>query len=976
MNNSSEDLRLVMTVDSNGLIKSVNEDYLFFTSYSEQELIGQPVKKIRKEYPQSLITDIHETLHSNKSYSFFANEMDAMGNEYWCEMTIIPLFEEQNYVGYQAIKRVLEDNQAIQDAETAYRKLRSGSHTIKNGILVHKLYAKTIGPFQRIKSLNLSLIASLILTLGVVSYTYLSIYFEEQTAISNASKAYSKPFVAQINEMVNKKAELGIASIVGILKGDHAHTIHAAEDVEAVKKEFSGLSEFYRQNTNFKNIKIQLVNEKGFAFYRSWKDEQAGWDISKRGYVKNILKNQKPANFNALSTSGFNIKAVIPIFHQGKFEGFAELIQGFGSLRRDFAAQDTAYLFAVDSNYVGKVASKATIDANQNNFSVQNDGSFVVGNNKQFNQENSASLINSLKDIDMDVLAANGLLFTNDYFYSAVPAKDVFGRTIGYHIIRKDVAAFNQYLQNVLAPLKSKMLTTTLTAIVIGVFFLIFILMNFVRPLRNMEHQLQQAYEKSDLFIRMRAYGSNEIANVSNAYNQQASRTQFAISETLEALNSVAKGDLTNQITYPFQSDFELLKSNINHTTNTLNESFAGIRHILGQMKKGNFTSHLSVQSQGEYQAIIEDSHETMNELHHLFNEINQVMKKTSQGDFEQLITMQAQGEIATLIQSINGANSHLAESFSEILLAAQRIQRGDFSQLIDKNYAYTIEEAKSAINASMIRLSDTLRFIQTSANSLTENVEAVFADTSALNDRTQRQASALEQTSSAMEQTSTQTQGNYESTHKATEIVNRNLDTLGQVTTAMSETEQSMRHIGEVSEQIQSITDMIDSIAFQTNLLALNAAVEAARAGEHGRGFAVVAGEVRNLAGKSAEAAKEIAALIQSSSEAISDGNQKVDNVSEFITQLSEQTKQISEVVTSINNASKEQSVGINEINRSITEIDSGTQENSSMVQQTFSRIHLMKNTNQEMREAIEKFELLDENQTHKTTQPALHLA
>ncbi len=225
------------------------------------------------------------------------------------------------------------------------------------------------------------------------------------------------------------------------------------------------------------------------------------------------------------------------------------------------------------------------------------------------------------------------------------------------------------------------------------------------------------------------------------------------------------------------------------------------------------------------------------------------------------------------------------------------------------------------------------------------------------LSQRTEEQASSLEQTAASMEQMTSTVKNNADNAATANQLANAARDQAARGGIVVSSAVAAMGEINSASKKIADIIGVIDDIAFQTNLLALNAAVEAARAGDQGRGFAVVASEVRNLASRSAEAAKQIKILIQDSVGKVDEGARLVDDSGRVLLEIVGGVKKVTEVVAEIAASSREQASGIEQVNLAVTAMDTVTQQNAALVEQASSAAQAMSHEASELLRLIERY-------------------
>jgi methyl-accepting chemotaxis protein len=293
-------------------------------------------------------------------------------------------------------------------------------------------------------------------------------------------------------------------------------------------------------------------------------------------------------------------------------------------------------------------------------------------------------------------------------------------------------------------------------------------------------------------------------------------------------------------------------------------------------------------------------------------------------------------------------------------------LARGELRYTLDTPFAGNLDQLRSDFNSSIAGLRDTLGEIRNASGLIQDNGRQMASAADELSKRTEQQAASLEQTAAAVEEitATTKTASNRAAeTRNIVGTAKRNADnSSGIVQNAIS----AMGRIKDASDKISQIIDVIDSIAFQTNLLALNAGVEAARAGEAGKGFAVVAQEVRELAQRSAKAAKEIGGLIGNSAEEVAVGSRYVAETGDALMEISRQIVEISGHVELIARSSSEQSVSLQEVNSTVNQMDQMTQRNAAMVEETNAATRQLSDEADLLMELVGRFALDEEQRQH----------
>ncbi|WP_312222281.1 methyl-accepting chemotaxis protein [Rhizobium rhizoryzae] len=311
---------------------------------------------------------------------------------------------------------------------------------------------------------------------------------------------------------------------------------------------------------------------------------------------------------------------------------------------------------------------------------------------------------------------------------------------------------------------------------------------------------------------------------------------------------------------------------------------------------------------------------------------------------------------------------SERVSNVQQLAGALKAMSEGDMTQALAVPFVPALETLRVDFNETSSKLRAALQTIAQNASAISAASQEIQSASNDLSKRTEQQAASVEETAAALEEITTTVADSSQRAQDAGQLVRRTKEHAENSGHVVSQAVEAMGKIEQSAGEIGNIIGVIDEIAFQTNLLALNAGVEAARAGEAGKGFAVVAQEVRELAQRSATAAKEIKALINTSNDYVKNGVNLVGSTGKALQEIVSQVVQVDGNVGAIVEASREQATGLKEINTAVNTMDQGTQQNAAMVEQTSAASHALAREAEQLLALLSQFKIGGEPMARRT--------
>jgi methyl-accepting chemotaxis protein len=453
---------------------------------------------------------------------------------------------------------------------------------------------------------------------------------------------------------------------------------------------------------------------------------------------------------------------------------------------------------------------------------------------------------------------------------------------------------------------------------------------------------------------------SGDFRTIVQGMNHTLDALITPLNMTARYIADISKGEIPAKITDQYNGDFNTIKNNLNQCIDAINTLIEEMNHMSEEHDIGEIDVRIDASKfEGAYHMMAVGVNNMVEEHINTKKKAIACVSGFGEGNFDTPLE-QFPRKKAFINVAIEQIRSNLKAVSDDTLMLADAAKEGRITVRADADrHPGGFRDIIQGINSTLDMIVEPIIAVTEAVETITTAANEISSGNSDLSARTEQQASSLEQTAASMEELASTVKQNAENAKQANQLALTASGVAVKGGEVVNEVVATMSAINESAKKIEDIISVIDGIAFQTNILALNAAVEAARAGEQGRGFAVVAGEVRNLAQRSASAAKEIKELITDSVNKTTEGTKLVENAGNTMEEVVSSVQRVADIISEISAASTEQTTGIDQVNQAVTSMDETTQQNAALVEEAAAAAESLVDQANQLADAISQFKL-----------------
>ena len=1013
-----DSLQIVSKTDLKGVITFVNRDFLDVSGFAEDELLGHSHNVVRHpDMPAKAFADLWDTVKSGKPWIGIVKNRCKNGDHYWVEATVSPYVENGQLAGYisvrgkanrQQIEGAMRYHQILKEGQSWFQSLKGKYNTFKrnftlksriisifvvvalsslglgyNGLTgiessnerLSSVYQDRVIPLQQLKVVADMYAVNIVDTSHKVRNGNLT-WAQGEENVDNALKevdkqwkAYTatylvdeeKKLVAEA-EPLFVKANAVTATLQNILRSQDNKRM-AEFTTSELYPAIDPLSDKISQLTNLQ-LKVAgdeyAAAEANYIHKRNLSVALILVGLGLAGILGWMLYNaimprvQDAVRYLLSSAQGIEHEAVIRTGHRDELtlvmDSYRALkaridfdnSEAFSGIDRIKSALDNATIPVTVGNefntliYMNRAGfalwkkMSPELAKRHPDFSVDK----LIGSKlgpyieNEADRANYVSPLSSTKVLDTTIAGRNLQLTFN-------PVTNSEGRYIGRMIQWVDRTEELVAEQNV-----AELIEQTVAG------------------------NLNQRIDASSLppgFLRDISNGMNRLLEaVINPLNMAAAY-----------VDDLSKGVIPNEITKDYQGDFNIIKTNLNACGSAIKALVVDGNMLAEAADNGVLTTRAdATQHLGEYRKVVEGLNATLDAIVTPLNMAAANLDSIARGDIPDRITDHYNGDFNNIKDNLNTCIESINALVGDVQMLANAANDGRVSVRADASaHQGDFRKIVEGVNETLEMIVGPIGTVKVAVETISTAAKEIAQGNADLSRRTEEQAASLEKTAASMEELSSTVKQNADNAKQANQLATAASGVAVKGGDVVSEVVTTMSSINSSAKKIEDIISVIDGIAFQTNILALNAAVEAARAGEQGRGFAVVAGEVRNLAQRSASAAKEIKELIADSVSKTAEGTRQVENAGNTMHEIVTSVKRVSDIISEIAAASSEQSAGIEQVNEAVMKMDDMTQQNTALVEEAAAAAESMMEQADELMNAVSVFQLEGDSPAKRTT-------